>query len=85
MPFLVISKIFYLFDNILSTDHKDSLCRRENLEQSIQMQLSRKQKIVFEFFALFLKCTSNFEHLERKMTLIAYVFPKLQTVKDVVM
>ena len=35
-------------------------------------------------FASFLKSTSNFEHFEKEMTLIAYVFLKLQTAKDVV-
>ena len=30
------------------------------------------------------KFTSNFEHFQKKMTFIAYVFPKLPTSKDVV-
>ena len=34
-------------------------------------------------FALFLKSTSNFKHFKKTMIVIAYVFPKLWTVKDV--
>ena len=38
------------------------------------MQLSKKQKTFFEFFAPFVKSA-------KKMTLIAFVFPKLRTAK----
>ena len=48
------------------------------------MQLSNKEKKVSQFFPAYLKSTSNFEDFEKKMTLIGYVFPKLETVKDVV-
>ena len=44
------------------------------------MQLSKRQKV----FGQFLKFASNFVHFIKKMTVITYVFPKLQTVKDVV-
>ena len=40
------------------------------------MQLSNKQKASSEPFAPFLKFTSNLEHFEKKMNLIAYVFPE---------
>ena len=50
----------------MSADPKYSLCNRENLQQSIQVQLSKKQKTFSEFFNLFLKSTSNFEHFEKK-------------------
>ena len=52
--------------------------------QTIKMTLWKKQKKFSEFFRAFFKSTSNFKHFQRKMTLIAYVFPKLQTPKDVV-
>ena len=52
--------------------------------QPIQMQLSLKQKPFAQFFAGFLKCISNFEHLEKNMTLIGYVISKLESAKDVV-
>ena len=49
----------------------------------IQMHLSQKQKIFSEFFAAFFESALNFEHFQKKMTLIAYVFPKLPTTKNV--
>ena len=46
------------------------------------MQLSNKQKTFSQTFARFRKSTSNFEPLKKKMTLIAYVFPKLEIAED---
>ena len=51
--------------------------------QTIQMHLSQKQKIFSDFFPALFESGINFEHFEKKMTLIAYVFPKLPTTKDV--
>ena len=51
--------------------------------QTIQMQLSQKQKIFSEFFSEFFESALNFEYFQKKITLIAYVFPKLPTNKDV--
>ena len=39
---------------------------RENLTETIQIQLSEKQKTFFEFFFAFLKCILNFKHLPKK-------------------
>ena len=50
---------------------------------TIQMSLSQKEKIFPEFFAAFFESALNFEHFQKKMTLIAYVFPKLPTTKNV--
>ena len=50
---------------------------------TIQMHLSQKQKIFSEFFSAFSKYALNFEHFQKKMTLKAYVFPKLTTTKNV--
>ena len=50
---------------------------------TIQMHLSQKQKIFSQFFAAFFESSLNFEHFQKKMTLIAYVFPKLTTTKNV--
>ena len=47
------------------------------------MHLSQKQKIFSEFFSAFFESPLNSEHFQKKMTLIAYVFPKLPTTKDV--
>ena len=49
------------------------------------MQLSRKQKTFSEFFSAFLKASLNFNIFkEKKMTLIADIFPKLRTTKSLV-
>ena len=48
------------------------------------MQLSKKLNTFCGFFSLFLKCASSFKHFEKKITLIAYLFLKLRTVKDLV-
>ena len=51
--------------------------------QTIQKHLSQKQNIFPEFFVAFFESELNFEHFRKKMTLIAYVFPKLSTTKNV--
>ena len=50
---------------------------------TIQIHLSQKQKIFSRFFAEIFVSALNFEHFEKKMTPIAYVFPKLPTTKNV--
>ena len=50
---------------------------------TIQMPLSQKHKIFSRFFAAIFESALNFEHFQKKMTLIAYVFPKLPTTKNV--
>ena len=49
---------------------------------TIQMHLSQKQNIFCQFFSAIFKSALNFEHFQKKMTLIAYVFPKLTTTKN---
>ena len=44
----------------------------------------QKEKTFSEFLCAFLKSTSNFDHFQKHMTLIAYVFPKLRTPENVV-
>ena len=51
--------------------------------ETSQMHLSQKQKIFSEFFSAFFKSALNLKHYQKKMILIAYVFPKLPTTKDV--
>ena len=80
----MIWKISRLFPNTLSADVKYSLLNRDNLKQPIQMQLSRKKKTFCDFFLAFLKSSLNFEHFLKKLTLIADVFPKLRTQKNLV-
>ena len=63
---LVICKISRLFPNTLNADGKYSLLNRDNLTQTIQMQVSRKQKTFPEFFSAFLKSTLTFELFQKK-------------------
>ena len=51
--------------------------------QAIQMHLSQKPKIFSELFYAFFESVLNFKTFQTKMTLIAYVFLKLLTTKDV--
>ena len=59
-------KILRLFVNTLTVDEKHYLLTRDNLTQTIQIQLSQKQKTFFEFFFAFLKSILNFKHLPKK-------------------
>ena len=52
--------------------------------QTIEMYLSEKQKTFSQFDCAFSKPKSNFEHFQTKMSIIAYVFPKLPSLKNVV-
>ena len=73
-----------MFVNTLTADDKYSLLNRDNLTQPIRTPLSQKHKAFSEFFLPFSKYTLNFEHFQKKMTLVAYLFPKLRTPKNVV-
>ena len=81
---LVLCKLSGLFLNTLTDDDKYSLLYGDNLTQPIQILLSQKQKTFFEFFSAFLKSTLNFEHFQKKINLIADVFPKLASPKKVI-
>ena len=81
---LVLWKILRPFVNTLSEDDKYCLLYKDNLLQPLQILLSQKQKTFSEFFSAFLKSTLNFEHFQKKMTLIADVFPKLPSPKMVI-
>ena len=48
------------------------------------MELSVKRKKISDFFSPYLKSRLNFEHIQKKMTLMANVFPKLWTSQNVV-
>ena len=81
---LVLCKILGLFVNSLSEDERYCLLYKDNLLQPIQILLSQKQKTFSQFFSPFLKSTLNFERFQKKMTLIADVFPKLPSPKIVI-
>ena len=80
---LVLCKFLRLLVKTLTDDEKYSLLYRENLTQPIQILLSQKRKTFSQFFSAFLKSTLNFEHFQKKMTLIAELFPKLPSPKKV--
>ena len=63
----MLHKILTLFVNTLTVDEKHYLVTRDNLAQTIQIQISQKQKNFcgFFFFA-FLKPILNFQHLPKK-------------------
>ena len=76
-------KFFSRFFNTFTADDKYSLISRHNWMQTNQMYLSQKQKVFPEFFTAFVEFPLNFEYFQKKMTLIAYVVPKLPTTKHV--
>ena len=72
------------FVNRFTAYGKYSVVNTQYLQHRIHMQLSQKRKTFSEFFSGFLKCRSNFEHIKKKMTLIANVIVKLKTPKNAV-
>ena len=62
----MIHKILRLFVNTLTVNDKHYPLNRDNLAQPIQMQLSQKQKIISEFFFVFLKSILNFKIFTKK-------------------
>ena len=80
---LETSKFFGRFVNIFTPDEKYSLISRDNWMQTIQTLLSQKQNVFSEFFSKFFESALNFENFQEKMTLIAYIFPKLPTTENV--
>ena len=73
--FLVICKILVLFVNTVTAGGKYSHLNCNKLMKSIQMQLSKKEKLFLNQILQIFKTN---------MSVIAYVFSKLQTAKDVV-
>ena len=77
-----MTSILCLIDTISRSQY--SLLIRNKSTQEIQMQLYQKQFFFSEPFAWPLKSSWSFEHFKKQMTLIADVFPKLRTSKNVV-
>ena len=59
-------KILKLFVNTLTFDEKHYLLNRHNLTETIQTQLSQKQKYFCRSFFQFLKSIGNFKDLAKK-------------------
>ena len=70
MSLLEISEILRLFVYALTPDDKYSLRSSHNIQQPMQMELSKKKRFLISF-AVILKSSSNFEHFKKEMTLIA--------------
>ena len=51
--------------------------------QTIMLHLCQEPKFFSEVFSAFFESALNFEHFQKNKTLIAYVYPKLPTTKDV--
>ena len=75
-------KFFSRFLNTLTADDKYSLISKDNWMQPIRMHLSQKQNNFSEFLSGFLESPLYFEHFQKKITLIDYVFLKLPTTED---
>ena len=68
----------------LTADKKYSLLNRDNLLLDNQLELSQKEKQFSPYFFAFWKPRFNFEHFQKKGTLLADAFLNLQTPKNVV-
>ena len=73
---LDLSKFYRPFLNTVTADDRYSLISKNKWMQTIQMHLSQKPKIFSELYGAFFESVLNFEHFQKKITLIAYVFPK---------
>ena len=62
----MIEKILRLFIDTLTVDQKHYLLTRDNLTETIKIQLSQKQKNVCVDFFVFLKSILNFKHFPKK-------------------
>ena len=82
MSLLVIYKILGLLVNTFATDDKYTLLNSDNLMQQIQMLITKKETNFLNCFSVLLKSRSSFEDFGKKMTLRAYIFPKLLAAKD---
>ena len=81
----MICWILGVFRKTLTANDENPVPGCENLSSPIEMQLSLKPTKIAESFVEFLESTSNFKHFEKKkIIVIATLFRKLQTVKDLV-
>ena len=80
-------KILGLFVNPLTADNMYSPLNRDFIATFSYVSyaiISQTKNILSIFFFTFSKFRFNFEHFQKKMTLIADVFLKLRTPKNVV-
>ena len=79
---LVLCKILRPFAKTFTDNDMYSLLNRDNLTQPIQILLSQIQKTFSVLFSPFFKCALIFQDFQKKMTLIADVFPKIPSPKN---
>ena len=68
----------------MTADNKHSRCNVHNFEQQVQTPLSQKQKTFAGFFIAFLKCPWKLENFEKKISIIALLFQKWWSAKEVI-
>ena len=73
-----------MFRKTLTANDRYPVPGCENLKSLIEMQLSFKPTRIADSFVQFPESTSNFKPFEKKIIVIATLFRKLQTVKDLV-
>ena len=71
MSALVTSEILTLFLNTLAPDDKYSRRYMQIFWQQLQTLLSQEQNLFFQFLTDFLKCAWNWEHSEKKKSILA--------------
>ena len=81
---LLLFKFLRLLVKTLTDDEKYSLLYRDNLTQKIQILLSQKPKTFLKPSSKILNPTLNFEHFDKKTTLLANVVPKLPSPEKVI-
>ena len=81
---LVISKILGLFVNTLTAEYMYSDRNMDTFTQQVQTPLSLKQKSFFDFLLRFWNLHEMENIFKKKESLLAEVFPKLLTPKEVV-
>ena len=77
MSVLVVSKILRPIVVTLTRGEKYSLDNREFLEEPIQFQLSKEPNFFVKFLLHFWNLHLILNILNKKLSLIVYVFPKL--------
>ena len=82
---LVLGEILGMFGNTLTTDGKYPVQGCENLQLPFQMHLLEKRKKFLNFFFFhYWNLHQILNIFKKKMIVIAHVFPKLQTVENLV-
>ena len=76
---LLTCKILGLLLNTLVAVEKYPVLNRDNLSIPIQMLFISETKHVFQIFCSIFEISVKFKHFLKKVTLIAFVFPKFRT------